>query len=188
MATCADCGFECGYVCEPGMCGFTMEDYQLDNFIPTPFSINRLPKPIRKYIHDLQTRCDPAGDVAALTLTRDQNKHMAEALDERDVEYAAALGRAGAAYTLLDKMRQVANNTDLDLSDRCAALLMLTESSKNLDQPSDADEYIKWRFIYSNMKEWVMEYDGAIVLDTEFISLMSDMLEKMREKGTSCKT
>lgn len=40
---------------------------------PTPAYINALPFPLRRYIHDLETRCDPAGDVRALALTRDEN-------------------------------------------------------------------------------------------------------------------
>ena len=39
---------------------------------PTPDAINALPDPVRKYIHDLETRCDPAGIVAENTLLRDR--------------------------------------------------------------------------------------------------------------------
>ena len=44
----------------------------LTNFKPTAEEINALPEGIRLFIHDLETRCDPAGDVAALTLLKDQ--------------------------------------------------------------------------------------------------------------------
>ncbi len=33
---------------------------RLNNFKPTPEQINNLPEPLRKYIHDLETLCDPA--------------------------------------------------------------------------------------------------------------------------------
>ena len=33
---------------------------------PTPANINALPNPLRRYIHDLKTICDPAGDVAEM--------------------------------------------------------------------------------------------------------------------------
>jgi len=33
----------------------------LNNFKPTAEQINKLPEPLRKYIHDLETLCDPAG-------------------------------------------------------------------------------------------------------------------------------
>jgi len=50
-----------------------MEEYaKICEFKPTSEQVNNLPEPLRKYIHDLETRCDPAGDVAELTLTRDQ--------------------------------------------------------------------------------------------------------------------
>lgn len=32
-------------------------------FVPDAEHINSLPEPLRRYIHDLETRCDPAGDV-----------------------------------------------------------------------------------------------------------------------------
>jgi hypothetical protein len=44
----------------------------LTNFKPTVEETNALPEGIRIYIHDLETRCDPAGDTAALTLLKDQ--------------------------------------------------------------------------------------------------------------------
>ena len=44
----------------------------LTNFKPSADEINALPEGIRKYIHDLETRCDPAGDTAALILLKDQ--------------------------------------------------------------------------------------------------------------------
>ena len=34
-----------------------------DDWTPTAENINALPEPLRIYIHDLQTVCDPAGDV-----------------------------------------------------------------------------------------------------------------------------
>ena len=37
---------------------------EMDRFIPDADHINALPGPLRQYIHDLETRADPAGDVA----------------------------------------------------------------------------------------------------------------------------
>ena len=61
-----------------------------DNWLPTPEHINALPAPIRRYIHHLETRCDPAGEVAELMLTRDQNAQLQERLDQlsRSARYA----------------------------------------------------------------------------------------------------
>lgn len=42
------------------------------NWLPTPENINALPKPVRDYIHALETNCDPAGMVAENTLLKDQ--------------------------------------------------------------------------------------------------------------------
>ena len=45
-------------------------------WLPEPANINALPAPVRQYIHDLEARCDPAGEVAELTLIRDQNRML----------------------------------------------------------------------------------------------------------------
>lgn len=34
-----------------------------DDWLPTAANINALPEPLRRYIHDLETRADPSGDV-----------------------------------------------------------------------------------------------------------------------------
>ncbi len=44
---------------------------ELENFLPTAENINALPEGIRNYVHLLETRCDPAGDVQALILARE---------------------------------------------------------------------------------------------------------------------
>lgn len=31
-----------------------------DDWLPTADNVNALPDPVRKYIHDIETRCDPA--------------------------------------------------------------------------------------------------------------------------------
>jgi hypothetical protein len=36
---------------------------EMGNFMPDADHLNALPGPLRKYIHDLETRADPAGDV-----------------------------------------------------------------------------------------------------------------------------
>lgn len=55
-------------------------------WLPTPANINALPEPVRKYIHDVETRCDPAGYVAELALLRDQNENLQALLDNTKTE------------------------------------------------------------------------------------------------------
>lgn len=52
----------------------------MNNFVPTPDNINLLPEPLRKYIHDLEALCEPAGIVAENILTHDQNNDLIERL------------------------------------------------------------------------------------------------------------
>jgi hypothetical protein len=49
-------------------------------WLPTSANINALPEGVRNYIHDLETRCDPAGDVVALTLLRAQEYALQQEL------------------------------------------------------------------------------------------------------------
>ena len=40
-------------------------------WVPDVEHINALPEPVRRYVHDLETRADPAGDVVTLAIQRD---------------------------------------------------------------------------------------------------------------------
>jgi hypothetical protein len=39
---------------------------------PTVERVNALPGPVRRYVHDLETRCDPSGEVAELIVLRER--------------------------------------------------------------------------------------------------------------------
>ena len=57
----------------------TAEPVALDispTWTPTSDNINRLPEPLRRYIHDLEAVCDPAGDVAEMFRLREENKAL----------------------------------------------------------------------------------------------------------------
>jgi hypothetical protein len=47
-----------------------------DDWSPTPQNINALPEPLRAYIHDLKTVCDPAGDVTELFRLQTENRML----------------------------------------------------------------------------------------------------------------
>jgi hypothetical protein len=53
---------------------------QLDAFIPDSAHVNALPEPIRRYIHDLETQCDPAGLVRENTIARDTIRSLEQQL------------------------------------------------------------------------------------------------------------
>jgi hypothetical protein len=46
------------------------------DWTPTAENINALPVPLRLYIHDLQTSCDPAGTIRENVLLKDENYAM----------------------------------------------------------------------------------------------------------------
>lgn len=43
-----------------------------DDWLPTAVNVNALPDPLRRYIRDIETRCDPAGDVLLMWQLRQQ--------------------------------------------------------------------------------------------------------------------
>ena len=49
---------------------------QWSDWTPTAANVNALPERLRRYIHDIETRCDPAGDIRELTIARDTCKAL----------------------------------------------------------------------------------------------------------------
>jgi hypothetical protein len=56
-----------------------------ENWLPTAENINALPEPIRAYIHDLEMRGDPAGDVRARILAEDTVRALLAKLAEHGI-------------------------------------------------------------------------------------------------------
>ena len=46
--------------------------------------INGLPEPLRQYVHDLETGCDPAGEVRELFLLRQEREIVIKDMAEKD--------------------------------------------------------------------------------------------------------
>jgi hypothetical protein len=53
---------------------------------PDAKHINGLPQPVRQYIHDLETRADPAGDVAELACLRETVAALEIRVEELEAE------------------------------------------------------------------------------------------------------
>jgi len=62
--------------------------------------INALPLPVREYIHNLEARCDPAGDVQKMAC-------MQEQIDE-------LLFKDSSYFTLLQKLKELSKSNELD--------------------------------------------------------------------------
>jgi len=82
---------------------------------PTPENINELPEAVRRFVHDLETRCDPAGDIAALKLAQDENAMLRKLIGNSEPMTPDSIGflrdlvedmRAGSKRTrgLLEKI------------------------------------------------------------------------------------
>jgi len=68
-------------------------------------TINALPDPLRQYIHDLETRCDPAGDIQTIAYLREDRDALAKRVDELLESNNAELERRRQAERERDNMR-----------------------------------------------------------------------------------
>ena len=75
----------------------------ISDFKPNSKHINALPEPLRKYIHDLETRCDPSGDVQTIASLKDQRDALEAEVAELLAETAAVLERAADAAWLIER-------------------------------------------------------------------------------------
>lgn len=66
---------------------------------PTSANINKLPQPLRQYIHDLETMADPAHLAAENTLLRDEVHYMAQMIRK------CGGSPMGAMYELIKEWR-----------------------------------------------------------------------------------
>jgi hypothetical protein len=69
----------------------------MDTFVPDAEHINALPEPVRRYIDDLETRADPAGDVAELALLKENNTALWKRVQELEAEVNGLRGDLDAA-------------------------------------------------------------------------------------------
>jgi hypothetical protein len=58
-----------------------VERYFAD-WLPTPENTNALPQPLRSYIHELHTICDPAGTVRENVILKQQNRALQRRIAE----------------------------------------------------------------------------------------------------------
>jgi hypothetical protein len=58
------------------------EKKKWQNWVPTAENVNALPGPVRQYVHDLETRCDPSGDVRELVVARDTANQLESRIEE----------------------------------------------------------------------------------------------------------
>jgi len=77
---------------------------RIESFSPTPEQTNALPYHIRNYIHLVESRCDPAGDIRELVIARDTIQSLLGVVAENDTARAqvAAMGETiGSAMSIL---------------------------------------------------------------------------------------
>ena len=60
-----------------------------EGWLPTAENVNALPEGIRRYVHDLQTRCDPADDVQKMALQVDTIRGLDAKVRELEAELAS---------------------------------------------------------------------------------------------------
>jgi hypothetical protein len=60
---------------------------------PSADEINALPEKFRRYIHDLETRCDKSGDVQTIALPREDREALRKRVEELDAEVSRLRAR-----------------------------------------------------------------------------------------------
>lgn len=90
---------------------------KLAEWKPTPEAINALPEPLRKYIHDIETNCDPAGMVRENVMLRDQTTGAEKELERCREEAQALVAAAWERCAILCEQRGL----DHDKNDGCHA-------------------------------------------------------------------
>jgi hypothetical protein len=71
---------------------------------PTAEEINALPEKFRRYIHDLETRCDKSGDVQTMALLREDREALLREVEELKMRQSQS--QRGARFSAL-KTRDV---------------------------------------------------------------------------------
>jgi hypothetical protein len=69
--------------------------------------INACPEPVRRLIHDLETRCDPAGDVRARIVAEERVRQLTERLREAWFEGWRAAKEHSSAQDLAFQQAQI---------------------------------------------------------------------------------
>ena len=67
----------------------------LEDWLPTVANVNALPEGLRRYVHDLETRCDPAGDVQTMALQADTIRGLHAKVRELEAELASVRRKGG---------------------------------------------------------------------------------------------
>ena len=81
---------------------------------PTPHNINALPEPLRKHIQELETRCDPAGDVGRMALLEDQNRQLQARGEALEVERDELLARVDELEGEVEGLEDAASRAHYD--------------------------------------------------------------------------
>jgi len=102
---------------------------------PTAENINALPEPIRRYVHGLEARCDPAGDVRTIAVQRDNIDALVARL--RAAEERARTWEVHAKAVEKNLAMHARELTALQARERelAAALLRLLPDNSADDEP-----------------------------------------------------
>jgi hypothetical protein len=63
-----------------------MKPSRTASIYPTADEINALPEKFRKYIHDIETRCDRTGDVQTIALLREDRDALQRRVEELEAQ------------------------------------------------------------------------------------------------------
>jgi hypothetical protein len=147
------------------------------DWLPTPENINRLPEPLRKFIHDIETKCDPGGDAQNLILAKDtieglnnRIKELEEACDtfEKNSKEAADVFEVLMRYNLVPAgkpgptMAAIISDVLFEMDKVHTALGKFPGSKLHLAAEVRINEYRAMEEKYERMKIQLEEADKTV--------------------------
>jgi len=101
-------------------------------WVPDAAHINALPEALRRYVHDLATRCDPAGDIQTIAVLREQ-------LGATEHELQQAEGERDELWRAIDKEGSIEDHqTAYEIAQDGAAALGHLAGIEQLQRERDA--------------------------------------------------
>jgi len=162
-------------------------DERFRGWTPTPENVNRLPEPLRQYIHDIETKCDPAGDAQQILLLKDtvngqvvRIKELENACDtfEKNSNEASQVFEVLMRYSLVPAekpgptLAAIVSTALLEVEKVHTALGKFPGSTLSLAAEVRLNEYRAMTEKYEAMKLQVEEAEKSVkfLLDTEAMS------------------
>lgn len=131
---------------------------------PTSENINMLPDPIRKYIHDIETKCDPALMVQENALLKDRCIEVAKKIKEMDNKDMELL--RDAKQLLKEKQQRSRETVDLGWANGWTEDPQILKDCKKAEHPRrETNRDPSWHGLHTEVRcdicNYIYHYDSS---------------------------